>query len=58
MPYSASSFLNVVAIDTLSKTMSTATLLNLFCSDKEIPNFSKVFNSSGSTSCKLFNFFL
>jgi hypothetical protein len=43
MPYSASSFLNVVAIDTLSKTMSTATLLNLFCSDKEIPNFSKSF---------------
>ena len=27
------------------------------CSDKEIPNFSKVFNNSGSTSFKLFNFF-
>jgi len=44
-------------MDTLSNTASTATLVNRFCSVKEIPSFSNVFNNSGSTSFKLFNFF-
>ena len=52
IPYSASSSLNVVAIETLSKTASTATFVNRFCSVKEIPNFSKVLTNSGSTSSK------
>jgi len=47
-----------VPIETLSKTASTATLVNRFCSLREIPSFSKVSNNSGSTSSRLFNFFL
>ena len=57
IPYSANSSLKVVATETLSKTTSTATFVNRFCSSSEIPNFSKVFNNSGSTSSRLFNFF-
>ena len=56
-PYFANFSLKVVAIDTLSKTASTATFDIFFCSSKEIPNFSKVFKISGSTSSKEFNFF-
>ena len=56
-PYSANSSLKVVAIETLSKTASTATFAKRFCSVKEIPNFSNVSNNSGSTSSKLSNFF-
>ena len=48
--------LNVVAIETLSKTASIATLDNFFCSSKEIPSFSKVFRISGSTSSNEFSF--
>ena len=51
------SSLNVVAIETLSNTASTATFANRFCSVKEMPNFSNVFSNSGSTSFKSFNFF-
>jgi hypothetical protein len=57
-PYSANSSLKVVAIETLSKTASTATFVKRFCSVKEIPNFSNVSKSSGSTSSKLLSFFL
>ena len=56
-PYSPNSFLNVVAIEILSNTASTATFASRFCSFNEIPNFSKVFNNSGSISFRLFNFF-
>ena len=49
--------LYVVAIETLSKTASTATFDNFFCSSSEIPNFSNVFNISGSTSSSESNFF-
>ena len=56
--YAFNSFLKVVAIETLSKTASTATFVNRFCSVNEIPNLSNVFNNSGSTSSRLFNFFL
>ena len=56
-PYSANSCLNVVAIETLSKTASTATFVNRFCSVNEIPNLLNVSNNSGSTSSRLFNFF-
>ena len=49
--------LYVVAIETLSKTASTATLDNFFCSSKDIPNFSNVLKISGSTSSKDSNFF-
>ena len=45
--------LNVVATETESITMSTATPANFFCSFIEIPSLSKVFKSSGSTSSKL-----
>jgi hypothetical protein len=51
------SSLKVVPIETLSKTASIATFANRFCSVKEIPNFSKVFNNSGSTSFKSLSFF-
>lgn len=40
--------MKVVAIETLSKTASTATFVKRFCSVKEIPNFSNVSKSSGS----------
>nr|BBA18202.1 ABC transporter [Heterosigma akashiwo]BBA18341.1 ABC transporter [Heterosigma akashiwo]BBA18480.1 ABC transporter [Heterosigma akashiwo]BBA18618.1 ABC transporter [Heterosigma akashiwo]BBA18757.1 ABC transporter [Heterosigma akashiwo] len=56
-PNFASSFLKVVTIETLSKTASTATFANLFCSFIGIPNFSKVSLNSGSISSRLFNFF-
>jgi len=55
IPFSASVFLNVVATETESITISTATFAKRFCSSKEIPNFLNVSNKSGSTSSKLFN---
>ena len=45
--------LKVVATETESITISTATPDNFFCSSMEIPSLSKVFNSSGSTSSRL-----
>ena len=56
IPYSFNSSWKVVVIDILSKTISTATFVNLFCSFNEIPNFSNVFNNSGSISLKSFIF--
>ena len=56
-PFSDNVSLNVVATETESITASTATLDNLFCSSKLIPNFSKVLLSSGSISSKEFNCF-
>ena len=53
IPFSANVSLNVVATETESITISTATPANFFCSSKEIPSLSKVFNSSGSTSSRL-----
>ena len=53
IPFSANVFLNVVATDTESTTTSIATPDNFFCSSREIPNFSKVAKSSGSTSSRL-----
>ena len=50
IPFSISVFLNVVATDTESTTTSIATPANFFCSSNEIPSFSKVSKSSGSTS--------
>ena len=55
MPFSPSVFLKVVATETESITISTATFANLFCSSKEMPNFSKVASKSGSTSSILFS---
>ena len=49
IPFSASVSLKVVATETESITISTATPVRRFCSSIEIPSFSKVFNSSGST---------
>ena len=49
MPFSFKVFLKVVATETESITTSTATLDKRFCSSIEIPSFSNVFNSSGST---------
>src|ERR1051325_6783024 len=45
--------LYVVATETESKTASTATPANCFCSDKGMPNFSNVRSNSGSTSSRL-----
>ena len=56
MPFSANVFLKVVATETESMTISTATFAKRFCSANEIPNFSKVANISGSTSSMEFNF--
>ena len=53
IPFSARVSLKVVATETESITMSTATPANFFCSSREIPNLSNVANSSGSTSSKL-----
>ena len=39
IPFFVNSSLNVVATETESKTASTATPLNLFCSCKGIPSF-------------------
>ena len=50
MPFSANVFLKVVATDTESTTISTATPASFFCSSKEIPSLLKVSNNSGSTS--------
>ena len=51
------SSLNVVPTETLSKTTSTATFEIRFCSFREMPNFSKASNNSGSNSSRLSNFF-
>ena len=58
IPFSAKVSRKVVFTETESKTTSIATPDKRFCSSKEIPNFSKVFNNSGSTSSKLANSFL
>src|SRR5437773_1893879 len=57
MPTLASSARNVVATETESNTASTATPLRRFCSSREIPSFSNVRRSSGSTSSIEFNVF-
>ena len=49
MPFSAKVFLNVVATETESITISTATPESFYCSSIEIPNLLNVSNSSGST---------
>ena len=49
IPFSARVSLKVVATDTESTTMSTATPESFFCSSIEIPNLLKVSNNSGST---------
>ena len=53
MPFSASVSLNVVATETESITISTATPANFFCSSIEIPSLLNVLISSGSTSSRL-----
>ena len=60
IPFSASVSRKVVATETESITISTATPANFFCSSMEIPSLLKVSNSSGSTSSKLLylSFFL
>ena len=55
MPFSARVFLNDVATETESITISTATLASLFCSSIDIPSLSNVFFISGSKSSKLSN---
>ena len=55
MPTSASLALKVVATETLSKTASTATPENSFCSSSGMPSFSNVLRTSGSTSSRLFS---
>ena len=52
-PTLARSSRNVVAMDTESKTASTATLDSRFCSESGMPSLSKVLSSSGSTSSRL-----
>ena len=53
IPCFSSSARKVVATETLSKTASTATPVSRFCSASEMPSFSYVFSSSGSTSSRL-----
>ena len=53
IPFFESVSLKVVATETESTTMSTATPVNFFCSFIEIPSFSNVLSNSGSTSSKL-----
>jgi hypothetical protein len=53
-----SSSRKVVAMETESKTASTATLLSRFCSFSGMPGLSKVRSSSGSTSSRLCSFSL
>jgi hypothetical protein len=55
-----SSSLNVVAMETESKTASTATFASRFCSLSGMPSLSKVRSSSGSTSSReaFFSFIL
>ena len=53
IPFSARVFLNVVATETESITISTATPASFFCSSIEIPSLLKVSNNSGSTSSRL-----
>ena len=55
IPFSFNVSWKVVFTDTESITTSTATPASLFCSSNEIPSFSKVFKSSGSTSSRLAN---
>ena len=45
-----------MAIETLSKIASTATLERRFCSERGMPNFSKVSIKVGSTSSRLLSF--
>src|SRR4030095_9695263 len=52
-PASASLALNVGATETLSKTASTATPENSFCSSMGMPSLSNVLRTSGSTSSRL-----
>jgi len=52
-PASASSARKVVAMETESKTASTATLLSRFCSFSGMPSLSNVASSAGSTSSRL-----
>ena len=56
-PTFASSARNVVATETESNTASTATPLRRFCSSSEMPSFSNVARSSGSTSSSELSFF-
>ncbi|MND95874.1 hypothetical protein D3C80_881410 [compost metagenome] len=58
IPFSPNVFLNVVATETESTTISIATPDNIFCSSREIPSFLKVSNNSGSTSSRLLYFAL
>ena len=53
IPFLANVSLNVVATETESITISTATPVNFFCSSIEIPSLLKVLINSGSTSSKL-----
>jgi len=46
-----------VATETLSNTASTATPLSRFCSSSEMPSFSNVLRSSGSTWSSESSFF-
>ena len=55
IPFSFKVAWKVVFTETESITISTATPAKRFCSSILIPNFSKVFNNSGSTSSKLSN---
>ena len=50
IPFSPKVFLNVVATETESTTISIATLFIFFCSSTEIPSFLYMANNSGSTS--------
>ena len=50
MPFSPNVFLNVVATETESTTISIAILFIFFCSSTEIPNFLYIASKSGSTS--------
>ena len=52
-PALPSSSRKVVAMDTESKTASTATLASRFCSCSGIPSLSNVASRSGSTSSRL-----
>ena len=50
IPFSPNVFLNVVATETESTTISIATLFIFFCSSIEIPSFLYISNNSASTS--------
>ena len=53
IPFFAKVSLKVVATETESITISTATPESFFCSSIEMPSLSNVFRSSGSTSSRL-----